>query len=60
VVTHDDPIFNRGALVPHLVHPAKVLIIEAMGWVAVPLSPRDLDRIFDEQFGVSLFWSLRS
>lgn len=46
--------FNWGALVSHIVHPVKVLIIEAMEWVAVPLSPRDLDRIFDEQFGVSL------
>jgi hypothetical protein len=46
--------FNWGALVPHLIHPAKVLIIEAMEWVAMPLSPRDLDRIFDEQLGVSL------
>jgi len=46
--------FNWETLVPYLIHPAKVAIIEAMDWVAVPLSPRDLDRIFDEQFGVSL------
>jgi hypothetical protein len=32
----------------------KVAIIEAMQWIAVPLSPKELDRIFDEQFGVSL------
>jgi len=25
-----------------------------MEWVEVPVSPRELDRIFDEQFGVSL------
>jgi hypothetical protein len=32
----------------------KVVIIEAMEWVEVPLSPRELDHMFDEQFGVSL------
>jgi Helix-turn-helix domain len=46
--------FNWDSLVPHLVHPVKVAIIEAMEWVGVPVSPRELDRIFDEQFGVSL------
>jgi hypothetical protein len=46
--------FNWDTLVPYLVHPVKVAIIEAMEWVEVPLSPRDLDRLFDEQFGVSL------
>ena len=46
--------FNWDSLVPYLIHPVKVAIIEAMEWVEVPLSPRELDRIFDEQFGVSL------
>ena len=46
--------FNWASLVPYLVHPVKVAIIEAMEWVAVPVSPRELDRIFDEEFGVSL------
>jgi|GEM_PF-724460 len=46
--------FNWGALLPRLIHPAKVAIIEAMKWVDVPLAPRDLDLHFDEQFGVSL------
>jgi len=46
--------FNWGTLVPYLIHPVKVAIIEAMEWVDVPLSPRELDRLFDEQFGVSL------
>jgi hypothetical protein len=45
--------FKWGALVGHIIHPAKVAIIEAMEWLAVPLSARELDRIFDEQFGVS-------
>jgi hypothetical protein len=46
--------FNWDTLVPYLIHPVKVAIIEAMEWVDVPLAPRDLDRIFDEEFGVSL------
>lgn len=46
--------FNWESLVPHLIHPAKVMIIEAMQWVEVPVSPKELDRIFDEGFGVSL------
>jgi hypothetical protein len=46
--------FNWDALIPITVHPVKVLIIEAMQWIAVPLSPKELDRIFDEEYGVSL------
>ena len=38
------PHFNWGSLVPYLIHPVKVAIIEAMEWVEVPLSPRELDR----------------
>jgi hypothetical protein len=45
--------FSWDILVPHLIHPVKVAIIEAMEWVELPLSSRQLDRIFDEQFGVS-------
>lgn len=46
--------FNWDALIPISVHPVKVTIIEAMQWIAVPLSPKELDRIFDEEYGVSL------
>lgn len=46
--------FNWDALIPISVHPIKVAIIEALQWIAVPLSPKELDRIFDEAFGVSL------
>jgi DNA-binding transcriptional ArsR family regulator len=46
--------FNWHALIPMSVHPVKVAIIEALQWIAVPLSPKELDRIFDEDFGVSL------
>lgn len=48
------PQFNWDSLVPHMIHPAKVMIIEAMLWIEVPVSPKELDRIFDEEFGVSL------
>jgi hypothetical protein len=50
----DNPPFNWAVLVPHIVHPVKVAIIEAMEWIEVPLSPKELDRIFGEEFGVSL------
>jgi hypothetical protein len=50
-MTEDD--FNWGALVSRLVHPSKVAIIEAMDWLGVPLSPRELDLMLDEQVGVS-------
>ena len=46
--------FNWDSLVPYLVHPMKVAIIEAMEWVEVPVSPRELDLMFDEEHGVSL------
>lgn len=46
--------FNWDALIPTSVHPVKVAIIEAMQWIAVPVSPKELDRLFDEEFGVSL------
>src|SRR5215207_4472814 len=46
--------FEWDMLVPHLVHPMKVAIIEAMQWIGEPVSPRELDRIFDEEHGVSL------
>ena len=46
--------FNWESLIPHLGHQGKVAIIEAMQWIEEPLSPRQLDRIFDEEFGLSL------
>jgi DNA-binding transcriptional ArsR family regulator len=46
--------FDWEALVPLLVHPAKVEIIEAMSWIGQPLSATDLDRILSGQLGVSL------
>jgi len=46
--------FHWEALVPLLVHPVKVTIIEAMIWIDQPLSATDLDRILQGEFGVSL------
>jgi hypothetical protein len=46
--------FNWDLLIPISVHPVKVVIIEALQWIAVPLSPKQLDQLFDEEFGVSL------
>ena len=46
--------FNWDCLIAGIVHPVKVAIIEAMEWVELPLSPRELDQMFDEQFGLSL------
>lgn len=46
--------FEWAVLVPRLVHPMKVAIIETMSWIDEPISPRELDRIFEDQYGVSL------
>jgi hypothetical protein len=46
--------FNWDTLIPISVHPVKVAIIEALQWIEVPLSPKELNRLFDEEFGVSL------
>jgi len=41
--------FDWAGLVPHLVHPVKLVIIEAMRWTGQPLSASDLSRIFKRQ-----------
>jgi hypothetical protein len=46
--------FRWEVLVPLLVHPVKVAIIEAMTWIDRPLSATDLDRILQGELGVSL------
>lgn len=38
-----------GALVALVVHPTKVLILEAMLWVGEPLSASELEHLFDEK-----------
>ncbi len=46
--------FEWDMLVPHLVHPLKVAIIEAMSWIEEPTSPRELALMFGDEYGVSL------
>jgi len=38
--------FDWGALVPHVVHPMRVAIIEALCWIGEPLSAIDFTRLF--------------
>jgi DNA-binding transcriptional ArsR family regulator len=46
--------FEWALLVPRLVHPLKVAIIEALEWTELPLSAKDVDRVLDEEYGLSL------
>lgn len=41
--------FNWGALVPLVVHPVKVAIIEALSWIGEPLSAVDLKQVVAEE-----------
>jgi Helix-turn-helix domain len=46
--------FDWNVLVPHIVNPTKVAVIEAMSWIGVPLSASELEKVFDdEEFGLS-------
>lgn len=45
--------FDWSTLVPRIVHPMKVTVIEAMIWINCPLSATDLVRAFDGEFGLS-------
>ncbi|HEX5928294.1 MAG TPA: hypothetical protein VFY48_02785 [Solirubrobacterales bacterium] len=42
------PPFDWAALVPLVVHPVQVAIIESMSWIAHPLSATELCQVFDE------------
>lgn len=44
--------FDWGGLVPFLVHPMKVTIIEALRWIGQPLSATDIRKTLDGQFTV--------
>jgi hypothetical protein len=50
----DEHEFEWDALVPRVVHPLKVAIIEALGWIGEPLSAKELDDAFDGEWGLSL------
>jgi hypothetical protein len=41
--------FTWDALVPHIVHPVKVAIIEALRWIGEPLSASDLTKVIDDE-----------
>jgi len=50
----DDPRqFDWGFLVPRVVHPMQVAIIEAVAYVGLPLSAADVRRKFGETHSVS-------
>jgi Helix-turn-helix domain len=42
--------FDWNALVPHVIHPLKVAIIEALEWVEQPLSATDFRKLLNERF----------
>lgn len=44
----DEPAFDWAALVPRIVHPARVAIIEALFYIGHPLSATELRNVFDE------------
>ena len=46
--------FDWSGLVPKVVHPMKVEIVEALAWIGRPLSARDLCDVFDGEYGLSL------
>jgi hypothetical protein len=45
--------FDWSELVPQVVHPLRVMIIEALRWIDQPLSPSDLRQVFALEFGLS-------
>jgi hypothetical protein len=45
--------FAWETLVPRLVHPTKVAIVEAVAWIGQPLSAVDLREVFDERLDLS-------
>jgi hypothetical protein len=49
-----DESFDWAGLVPAVVHPLKVAIIEALAWIGEPLSPSELKEVFERQFSISL------
>lgn len=45
--------FDWAQLVPLIVHPMKVAIIEAIDWIGQPLSPTDMVRMLEGEVSVS-------
>jgi DNA-binding transcriptional ArsR family regulator len=42
------------ACLRHFIHPLKVSIIEAFLWVELPIAPKFIDEMGDDEFGMSL------
>lgn len=53
-VEGDEPDFDWAWLVPRLVHPIKVAIVEAMLWIDRPISASELEKVFDGEIGLGL------
>lgn len=52
-VTGDEPAqFDWAWLVPRVVHPIKVAIVEAMTWIGRPLSSAELAEVFEDQYPI--------
>jgi hypothetical protein len=50
----DGQSFEWDVLVPLVVHPLKVAIVEALLWIGQPLSAKELDCVLGEEWGLSL------
>ena len=46
--------FDWSELVPRIVHPLKVAIVEALTWIDTPMSPTELNRVLYQQSDLSL------
>ena len=44
-----DEAFDWETLVPRIIHPLKVVIIEALQWIGKPLSASDLTKLIDDK-----------
>lgn len=46
--------FDWAWLVPRVIHPTKVAIIEAMLWIDRPISASELEKVFEGQIGLGV------
>jgi hypothetical protein len=53
VMKENSARFDWNILIPLAVNPTKIMVIEAMQWIERPLSATELERVFDNQIGVS-------
>lgn len=50
----DGPAFDWAWLVPRVIHPVKVAIIEAMAYIERPISAVELEKVFEEEIGLGV------